>query len=682
MKNRHSNTICAILLSIAISFFNICYIANAQPQATKLDVVFVLDASISMKDSDPQNLRYEAIRLYMDMGSAEGNRIGIVAYGGKLVGERALADISTGEGRNEIIQYLSGLSLIHYTDTGIGLKKALEILEASGNDQQTKKAIILLSDGKNEPERPADQCTADTNAALEHAKEKGYPIYTIGLNADGSVDSNLLNSLSAKTGGKSYITKQASELNLILQEIYTENTTSKIIDTGTSSGSDNVSAAIQIPNESVSEATITVLHTKPVTMALINPSGAAVTLPSEGVTLSESATYSLIKILNPGQGTWMLNVASASGEKLTVNYVLSYKMKAALVVEAPEKVKRGDPVTLTLYLTSNGEKVEDPQEYKELEAQAFIYDTNGELVKQIKLEKDDTGTCFKGSLSFEKAGSYRVEGQLQGKIFYSASDPAEIKLENNLPVYTGKQGKIKLTIGNKKTVNLEELFSDPDSDSLSFTAESDEKGLNVELTGSQLILQADSALTGSLTLTADDGNGGKATQVVSISVVKGTFITDIISQIQSLTPMQLLIAAAPIAAVIILFIIVRLTYKRKKKKRTTKGGIILKGQIMLNVVDNVTGEVFPPQFLKLKNYTKGVTIFNLMSSLPEYNETAKIKLFASVDNVISIKNDSDCKITKNRILVENNKWLELSPNDVAEIKLVRLQRSIQIKYLP
>jgi hypothetical protein len=417
-------------------------------------------------------------------------------------------------------------------------------------------------------------------------------------------------------------------------------------------------------------------------MALTNTSGAAITLPSDGVSLSESATYSLIKLSNPGQGTWTLNVVSGSGEKLTVNYVLSYKMKAYLSVEAPENVKRGDPVKLSLYLTSNGEKVEDAQEYKDLDAQAFIYDSNGNLAKQIKLEKDDTGTCFKGSYSFEKAGSFRVEGQLQGKIFYSASDPVEINLENKPPVYIGKLKKIKIIIGNEKSINLEELFSDPDSDSLSFTAASDAEGLNVKLTGSQLTLKSDSELTGSLTLTADDGNGGIATQTVSFSAAEGSFITDALSRIQSLTPIQLLIAAVPVAAVILIIIFLGLVNKRKKKRKNTRGGIILKGQIMLNVVDNTTGEVFPPQFLKLKNYTKGVTIFNLMSSLPEYDETAKIKLFASVDNVISIKNDSDCRIAKNKVIIEKNKWLELSPNDVAEIKLVKLQRSIIIKYLP
>jgi len=680
MKSRHFKRIFMIFIFVVFSFFSINHEVNAQP--TKLDVVFVLDASISMQDSDPQNLRYEAIRLYMDMASAEGNRIGIVAYGGELAGERALTDISTVQSRNEIIQYLSSLNMIEYTDTGIGLKKAMEVLESSGNEQGTKKAIILLSDGKNVPERPLAQCVSDTNAALEHAKEKGYPIYTIGLNADGTVDSDLLNGLAVSTGGKGYITSQASDLYSILQEIYTANTTSKIIDTGTSSDSDNVSAEIQIPNESVDEAIITVLHTQPVTMALTDPSGAAIAIPSDGVSLSESTTYSLIKLSNPSQGTWTLNVLSADGEKLTVNYVLNYKMKAVLSVDVPENVKRGDMVTLSLYLTSNGEKVEEPKNYKDLEAQVFIYDSNGEQIKQVKLEMDETGTCFKGSCSFEKAGQFKAEGRLQGKIFYSASDPVEINLENNPPVYMGKLTNIKLITGNEKIINLEELFSDPDSDSLSFTVESDVEGLNVNLKGSLLTLLSDSSLTGNLTITADDGNGGIASQTISLSAEEGSFIAKAITGIQNLTLMQILVAAVPVAAVVLIVVMLRIINKMKKKRKSTRGGVILKGQIMLNIVDNATGEMFPPQFLKLKNYTKGVTVFNLLSYLPEYSETAKIKLFTLADNVISIKNDSGCQIIKNNVMSENSKWLKLSPNDVAEIKLVKVPKSIQIKYLP
>lgn len=680
MKCRYCKKVFIMFICIVISFFSINHTANAQSK--KLEIVFVLDASISMQDSDPQNLRYEAIKLYMDMASAQGNRIGIVAYGGELAGEKALTDISTAQNRNEIIQYLSSLSLIHYTDTGIGLKKALEILESYGNDKNTKKAIILLSDGKNEPERPLDQCTADTNTALEHARGKGYPIYTIGLNADGTVDSDLLNSLAARTGGKGYITSQASDLNSILQEIYTANTTSKIIDTGTSSGSDNATAAIQIPNESVGEAIVTVLHTQPVTMALADPSGAAVAIPSDSVSLSESATYSLIKLINPSQGTWTLDVSSSTGEKLTVNYVLSYKMKAALSIEAPENVKRGDAITLSLYLTSNGEKVDDLKDYKDLDAQVFIYDSDGNQVKQIKLEMDETGTCFKGSCSFEKAGQYRAEGRLQGKIFYSASDIVDINLVNKPPVYIGKHKKIKLTTGNEKSINLEELFSDPDSDSLSFTVVSDVEGLNVKIAGSLLTLLSDSPLTGKVAITADDGNGGIASHTIDFFAAEGSFIDDVIIGIKNLSLMQILIAAVPVAAVIIVAVLLGIAKKKRKKKKNTKGGIILRGQIMLNVVDNDTGEVFPPQFLKLKNYTKGVTIFNLLSSLPEYSDTAKIKLFSLADNAISIKNDSDCLITKNKKITDNNKWIELSPNDIVEIKLVKVQKSIQIKYLP
>ncbi len=683
LKKRHFKATCIMVLTFILLIPNLKNNVKAQTQtSSRLDVVFVLDASISMKNSDPQNLRYEAIKLYMDMGSAKGNRIGIVAYGGELTGEKALTDISSEESRNEITQYLTSLNLVSYTDTGIGLKRALEVLEASGNEEGAKKALILLSDGKNEPKRASEQCTTDTNSALEYAKGKGYPIYTIGLNADGTVDSKLLNSLSSNTGGKSYITSKASDLNSILQEIYTENTTSKIIDTGTSEGSDKVSAPIQVPNDSVEEATITVLHTQPISMTLNDPSGAAVALPSGTASLSESSTYSLIKLSNPSQGTWTLNVDSPTGEKLTVNYVLSYKLKAVIDIKSPDNVNKGDAVELTMYLTSNGSRVDNADVYKDLEAKVSVFDSKGELIKQITLAKDEAGSSFRGSYSLENAGSFRIQGQLQGKIFYSATEMMDLTLKNNPPAYTGKLKKIKIIMGNEKLVNLEELFSDPDLDTLTYTASSDIQGLDIELSGSQLALKGDSKLEGNITFTADDGNGGIVSQAIAFAVVEGGFITDVLTRLQGLTTMQLVIALAPIAAVILIIILISITSKRKRKKKSTKGGIILKGQIMLNVVDNTTGEVFPPQFLKLRNYTKGVTIFNLLSSLPEYSETSKIKLFASVDNVISIKNDSDCIITKNKVREENRKWLELNPNDVAEIKLVKLQRSILIKYLP
>ena len=683
MKRKCFKRIFIIIISIMTIFTAFQNRTYAAPQdVSKLDVVFILDASISMAKSDPQNLRYEAIRLYMDMCSAEGNRIGIVAYGGELVGEKVLTDISAAESRAEISQYLKNLSLVSYTDTGIGLKKAIEILEQSGDDKETKKALVLLSDGKNEPKRSAGQCTDDTNAALEHAKEKGYHIYTIGLNADGTVDSSLLEGLSLQTGVKNYITSDASDLNSILQEIYTANTTSKIINTGTAEGDKDVSASIQITGDSVEKATVTVLHTQPVTMTLTDPAGTIVTLPSDNAALLESATYSLIKLNSPASGTWSLKVNSPTGEKITVNYVLSYKLKANMNIENSDKVKRGDSVNITVYLMNNGERVSNPEEYKGLEAIAMVYGETGELMQQVPLTLDESGNCFKGSYSFDKTGKFSLEGQVQGKTLYSVSEPIELNLENSQPVFKGNEKSIKLTIGEEKVINLDEFFSDSDSDSLTYSAVSHEEGLNINVSGNSLTLKSDSKLKGTIDLTADDGNGGVAAETISFEVAEGNIFTNILSRLRTLTTMQLVVAGVPIAVVLLIIILLWAIHKRRKKRKSTKGGIILKGQIMLNVVDNNTGEVFPPQFLKLKNYTKGVTIFNLLSSLPEYSETSKIKLFASVDNIISIKNDSDCIITKNKAASQNNKWMEMSPNDVAEIRLGKTPKSIMIKYLP
>lgn len=103
----------------------------------------------------------------------------------------------------------------------------------SGHKSGNNPVIILLSDGKNDPERSQDESLNDLKNALEICKSKGYPVYTIGLNYNGTVDKTQLGDISSSTGGKNYITNTASDLPAILTDIYADNSKLKVQDGGT-----------------------------------------------------------------------------------------------------------------------------------------------------------------------------------------------------------------------------------------------------------------------------------------------------------------------------------------------------------------------------------------------------------------------------------------------------------------
>jgi len=75
-------------LMFVISLFPFIMSDNAAAEngdyTSKVDVVFVVDASKSMKASDPQGLTAEAMKMFIDMCHIKGDKGGMVAYSGYI----------------------------------------------------------------------------------------------------------------------------------------------------------------------------------------------------------------------------------------------------------------------------------------------------------------------------------------------------------------------------------------------------------------------------------------------------------------------------------------------------------------------------------------------------------------------------------------------------------------------
>jgi hypothetical protein len=207
-----------------------------------------------MKESDPEEIRIEAIKMFLDMSEDSGNKFGLVAYSDNIAREHSLDAVNSKADKENIKNMTSGIQLGQKTDTGLGLKEAVSLMN-NGHESGHRPVIILLSDGKNDPERSKADSEKDLNSAIETAKSKGYRIYTIGLNYDGTVDKAQLSNISESTGGKSYITNTAADLPKILTDIYADNSKVKVQDGGqvTANGAFQ-DVKISIPNSDVAEA--------------------------------------------------------------------------------------------------------------------------------------------------------------------------------------------------------------------------------------------------------------------------------------------------------------------------------------------------------------------------------------------------------------------------------------------
>lgn len=69
--------------------------AQGSQPGSRIDAVLVIDVSNSMKTSDSNKVGNEAMKMFIDMLSAQGDKVGIIAYTDKVQREKALLEIKS-----------------------------------------------------------------------------------------------------------------------------------------------------------------------------------------------------------------------------------------------------------------------------------------------------------------------------------------------------------------------------------------------------------------------------------------------------------------------------------------------------------------------------------------------------------------------------------------------------------
>lgn len=402
--------------------------AAAAQQSSHIDAVLVMDASNSMKASDPNQISGEAMKMFIDMLSTQGDKVGIVSYTDKIQREKALLEIQSDADKADLKQFIDQIDRGAYTDISVGVKEAVKVLK-QGAEKGHEPMIVVLADGNNalDPKsgRTKAQSDQELSQSVQEAKAEGIPIYTIGLNYDGKLNKAALAELSDKTGGKSFSTSSADDLPQILSEIFASHQKLKIVPVSaiTANGSYQ-EVTVNVPNANVLEANISLMSSKPVDVKLIDPSGQSQKIPSSDVLLSKSKTYSLIKLLKPEQGDWKLQVKGVPKDKIDINLIFNYDLELDMAPLKSTTVKKGDTVDINAYLVSNGQKLQSSGLYNNMSAKLIVKDLDSGDTKEVKLT--NKGDHFEGSYTVEEKHEYELKARAEEKSFYRETKPVTI----------------------------------------------------------------------------------------------------------------------------------------------------------------------------------------------------------------------------------------------------------------
>ncbi|MGE5704475.1 MAG: vWA domain-containing protein [Clostridia bacterium] len=422
----------------AIWFFAIIFVlfvqvttvqqVSAQTNADKLDAVLVVDVSNSMTKSDKHNISSEAMKMFVDMTSVQGNKIGVVAYTDKIEREKALLKVNSVQDKQEIKDFIDSLQKGAYTDIAVGVDEAVKILD-SGRDAANYPMIVLLADGNNFLNKAGaqtqQQSDAQLQAAIKIAQDKGYPVYTIGLNADGQLNKDALKKIAADTQGKFFEASTADQLPKILSAIFADHLKLKVVPLKSLTANGQYQeVTIPVPNSNVLEANISIMSAKPVEVKLFRPDGKEASIPSGDIQLARSKAYSMVKIISPQQGDWKLQVKGVTQDKIDISMVFNYDLQLEMEPISVKTYSVGDVINFKAALVTNGQKVTSPDVYKQMKASLVVNDVTAKQVHEVPLT--NTGSGFEGSFKVPDAHNYEVKLKAEAASFYRETQPVVI----------------------------------------------------------------------------------------------------------------------------------------------------------------------------------------------------------------------------------------------------------------
>lgn len=556
----------------------------------KLDAVLVIDASGSMKETDPNKLGLEGVKLFVDMMAATGNQVGIVTYGSEVGSTYPMTKVNTQDDKEKIKSYVDGISReLEYTDITAGLGKAIEMEDQRDTSLGNSPLIIIFTDGNNAvggvAGRDNQKIDADLSQMISKSQSAGYPIYTIGLNDNGKLNEAYLKKISDQTSALAFATKDPTELPDILTKIFAAHSNLKVQTLGTLQGKgDFEEVTVNVPNDNVYEANISATSSQPITFQLTDPAGNSKTIPSSDVTLHESQSYHLLKISKPMEGDWKLGVKGMPGDQINIDLVYNYDMEVTMKPLNSTQFGKGDTLDVSAYLSLQGNSVDDDALYQTAKPTLILKNTASGNEQKVAMAIN--GQSFEGSCKLKEEGAFEVSVLVEDTSYQRQSSPVMITV--------GKGGSAKAAMGK-----------------------------------------------------AEKAQGKSSVLMVGIGVV----------------------ILGVIAAAIVLM----------KKLQDVKRPLV--GQMVVEVRDNATGRLTPPQYKKLSVFQGKTSLHALLQFAPELKASEQI-IFKSLpgDKVMMI-NESDYVIEKSGRAVKADSGVVLKKGDRFSINLADSGQTIQLEYL-
>src|SRR3954447_11816802 len=95
-------------LFCSLSYYSV-FAASPLNSTSRIEGMLVVDVSNSMKSSDPKNISNEAMKMFIDMASINGDKIGAIAYSDAVMREKALVKIQSEQDKQDLKSFIDSV---------------------------------------------------------------------------------------------------------------------------------------------------------------------------------------------------------------------------------------------------------------------------------------------------------------------------------------------------------------------------------------------------------------------------------------------------------------------------------------------------------------------------------------------------------------------------------------------
>lgn len=497
--------------------------AEQKTTSNRFNVVFAIDSSGSMNDTDPDKFRFDATKLFLGLLANDGNYVGSLVFNNGVLEKNDIVSIDGTSDKNKIQSELENANVNGGTDIGLALQEAVEMIEEKG-DKSLPSAIILLSDGNTDlaSEKEYEESNLAKASAIQTARDGGYKVYSVCLNVDGSADKTELSQISEATSGECFEIKNTSDLNNIFAQFYNliySTSTTKIDDTEIPKDG-KIHELFNVPATGVEEVNIIVSSSQPISdMSLKKPDGTAMSTDEVKKITSTSRAFSITKIVEPQGGTWEIDAKGQSGDRVKIEMVCNDRLSVKMQCDKTEDLKKGDKVQVKGYLLDNNEAVSNKDAYEDYKSVLYV------TKQTTDNEKDNTtdeykmnaeGASYTYTLPLDEYGTYslyiKVDG---GGISKSTKEKIVLHVGNTAPVVNKEKIEQHFWLlpfmQNSGDVDLATAVTDAEDENLTYTVKSSSfLETSYEIDDATLKIKDFDLPEGSFTIKATDSMGASA----------------------------------------------------------------------------------------------------------------------------------------------------------------------------